>query len=654
MEYRELDQTEYDRRLRMVIVGAEGMHARAQNVGDGMATIGWGYTFNRDNNVAIWRASGVELTQQQWQTLAAIDGAGTNAERTRLGLTFGRALNETEADSLLRASMTQYEGPANRLNMPLSDERVAIVSLTYNRGAGALNGITNNNVPEHPIMDAIRDRDRAEAWFQLRYNCWGSDPVDRQFPDERSNEPGLRKRRFGEAHVFGLYDDPQNVTSEEARSVYRMFQLHRDEIDRVERTFGVTVDGEVARPNRIAHANRDYAGLVDEYGRVQTIADALAPARAVLLRDLRQEYPDLADRLTEANFNAGRIHLDPGRGLRDGDEVDRAQPGQSRTQGAVRREQRNTTTEDVDPDHNGTLDSRRMTAGRNPREVDSNDLLIGEGGNDTLRAHRGDDILIGGAGRDRMEGGVGRDTYVVGNGDIVMDNDGHGELRWNGRALTGGTRVEGDPANTWRSADGEHTYTLDGRTLTVANRQGERMQVENYVRGDLGLRLDDAPARGNADPAAPQAPDTRDQGALGIDRLGPQDRAVYDRMLAAVNQNPGNYSQEQRENIAAAGLAEYKRREGLVQQPQEIGVYGDRLYAAYFPNGRDREPNFHANIRMEDAANTPARESLQQVEAVNRERAVAQPGMEQQQRQEQEAPVRGGGRGSFELDSAWL
>jgi hypothetical protein len=177
------------------------------------------------------------------------------------------------------------------------------------------------------------------------------------------------------------------------------------------------------------------------------------------------------------------------------------------------------------------------------------------------------------------------------------------------------------------------------------------MQVENYVRGDLGLRLEDAPARGNADPTrpdparpdpAPQAPDTRDQGALGIDRLGPQDRAVYDRMLAAVNQNPGNYSQEQRENIAAAGLAEYKRREGLVQQPQEIGVYGDRLYAAYFPNGRDREPNFHANIRMEDAANTPARESLQQVEAVNRERAVAQPVQEQQQRQEQEAPVRGG------------
>ncbi|NJL42474.1 MAG: hypothetical protein HC935_01875, partial [Pseudanabaena sp. SU_2_4] len=68
----------------------------------------------------------------------------------------------------------------------------------------------------------------------------------------------------------------------------------------------------------------------------------------------------------------------------------------------MRADQRNNTTQDVDPDHAATIDSRRTTRGNNPREIDSNDLLIGEGGNDTLRAHRGDDILIGGAGRDRM------------------------------------------------------------------------------------------------------------------------------------------------------------------------------------------------------------------------------------------------------------
>lgn len=630
MQYRELDQAEYDRRLRMVVVGAEGLHGHAQNVGDGMATIGWGYTFNRNNNVAIWRQAGVDLDQQDWQTLAAIDAAGSNAERTRLGLTFGRVLDEADADRLLRASMSGYEGPANRLNMPLSDERVAMVSLAYNRGPGALNGITNANVPEHPLLDAVRNADRAEAWFQLRYNCWGSDPLNAQFPHQNSNEGGLRKRRFGEAQVLGLYDDPYNVTADEARSVYRMFQLHRDEIERVERSFGTTVEGQVATRNRIAEANRDYPGLIEQYGRVPTIADALAPARARLLHDLREAHPDLAAQLTADNFNAGRIHLDPGRELRDGAEVDREHIGQNRTQTAVRREQRNATTEDVDPDHDSTIDSRRMTRDNNPREIDSNDLLIGEGGNDTLRAHRGDDILIGGAGRDRMEGGIGRDTYVVGNGDIVMDNDGRGELRWNGRALEAGTRGSNDPENTYRSADGNDTYVINGSTLTVTNQRGESLQVENYARGDLGLRLQEPPAR------------TRDNAGgereVGVDRLNAQDRAVYDRMLGVLNQNPGRYSQEQRENIAAAGLAEYKRREGVVQQAQDIGVYGDRLFAAYFPNGRDREPNFHANVRLDDVANVPAQESLRQAEALARERAVAVPERHQGQEQDQRAP----------------
>lgn len=610
MDYRELTEQQYNVRLRTAIVGSEGLHAQVQDVGDGRATIGWGYTFNRGNNVELWRASGIALNQDQWRQLAAIDGAPAG-DRTRLGLAFNRTLTEGESDQLLRASMREYEGPAANLNMPMSDERVALVSLTYNRGVASIAGNAARNVPEHPIMDAIRDGDRAEAWFQMRYNCWGS---------RDDMEGGLRKRRYTEAQAFGLYDDPGNVTVDEARSVYRTFQLHRDEIDRVERNFGVTVDGERAATNRIAQANRDYPDMVAQYGQVQTIADALGPARTVLLRELRQEHPDLAGRLTDANFNAGRIHLDPGRDLREGDNL--------------RREQRHSTAEDVDPNHVATIDSRRMTRGNNPREIDSNDLLIGEGGNDILRAHRGDDILIGGAGLDRMEGGIGRDTYVVGNGDIVMDNDGRGELRWNGRALGGGTRGPNDPENTYRSADGSETYVLNGNTLTVTNRQGESLQIENYARGDLGLRLQDPPARTRQD--APR--DERSDLDAGVDRLNAQDRAVYDRMLGAINQNPGRYSQEQRENIAAAGLAEFKRREGVVQQAQDIGVYGDRLFAAYFPNGRDREPNFHANVRLDDAANAPARESLQQAEALSRERAAALPERQLGQEQDQRAP----------------
>jgi hypothetical protein len=42
MRYNELTQEEYTAALKVVIIGAEGLHDRAQDVGDGMATIGYG------------------------------------------------------------------------------------------------------------------------------------------------------------------------------------------------------------------------------------------------------------------------------------------------------------------------------------------------------------------------------------------------------------------------------------------------------------------------------------------------------------------------------------------------------------------------------------------------------------------------------------
>jgi GH24 family phage-related lysozyme (muramidase) len=289
MEFRLLAQDEYDRKLREVIVGTEGHHAGVQDVGDGLATIGWGYTLNNHENMPIWRRAGIELTPEQTAVLEHVDRA-PEGRKTAIGLTFDKVLTETESDRLLRASIQAYEAPAVEAGMPLSDERVAVVSVTYNRGPGVMRS--------HEVMGAIRDGDRAEAWYQLRYNCWGS---------KVSAENGLRKRRFAEAEIFGLYDDPEAVSVEEAAAVYAMYREHHAEIDRVERRFGVTVNGVEARPNRIAHANRDYPDIVAIYGEVQTIADSLEPARSRLLGHLRERYPTLAGELTEERFNAGLI-----------------------------------------------------------------------------------------------------------------------------------------------------------------------------------------------------------------------------------------------------------------------------------------------------------------------------------------------------------
>lgn len=573
MEYRELTEQEYNDRLRIVVAGAEGLHARSQDVGDGMATIGYGYTFNRGNNADIWRQSGIQLTAQETAALEAIDTApATN--RTRLGLNFQRELTATESEQLLRASMREYEGPANSLNMPLSEERVAMVSLTYNRGAGALLGSPARGIPEHPIMDAIREGNRAEAWFQMRYNCWGS--ADAQF------EGGLRKRRFAEAQVFGLYDDPSNVSSEEAIGVAQMHALHRDEIDRVERAFGVSIDGDQARRNRIAEANRDYPALVQKYGSIQNITESLDPARLTLLRQMREENPALANRLTPENFTADRIHLDPNRDLRDTANVDqdlaamRSQrnPPQAAAINAISREQRNSTTEDVNVNHAATIDSRRTSRGPNPQEIASSDLLIGQGGNDTLRSHGGDDILIGGKGRDRMEGGEGHDTYVIGAGDTVLDSDGVGEVQWGGQQLTGGKRTEADTSRTYRSEDGRFIYAVEGNNLSVtdalATEQApqDRVVIENFQNGQLGITLSGPGGSGGTRPwteeQQPKEPER--QGSRQSER-GPFNDPYLDRTYAALQAGDS----DQLDRIA---LEFTQSPEGL-----RMAQLGDQLFA---------------------------------------------------------------------------
>ena len=465
IDYHERTEEEYRRRASVMIQNFEGYRAAPYDAEDGKATIGFGYTFNRNNNLELWDRAGVQLSQAERQQLIAIDRA-LDGHKTALGLAFDVRITREEARSLLEnASLSTHERPATNLEMPFSDERAVVVSLTYNRGPGRM------ATHMQGFNDAVTDGDRAEAWYQLRYNSRGTNAD----PDVQL---GLRARRNMEAQIFGLYNDPLNVSPEEARSVYRMFQLHRDDILENEHSWGVDLVGNPARSNAVAQANNNYPDLVQEYGQVQTLAAVLEPARNRFLEDLRAENPDLADRLQSEDFATTAIHVDPGRELR--------------TDQRLRQDQRNNTQQDVDENHAATLDSRRMQGNV---EIAGNDLLIGDGGNDTLRSHRGDDILIGGQGRDRMEGGEGRDTYVVDAGDSVMDGDGMGEVRWGGRALTGGTRAASDPVDTYRSEDGHFIYALDNTTLSVTDTWASvpalpnPVVVENFQNGQLGITL---------------------------------------------------------------------------------------------------------------------------------------------------------------------
>lgn len=568
MRYNELTQEEYTAALKVVIIGAEGLHARAQDVGDGMATIGYGYTFNRGNNAAIWRDSAIDLTEGEWRALQAIDAA-PNDSRTRLGLAFPRQLNALEADQLLLASVREYEQPTEDLNMPLSRERVAMVSLAYNRGVGA--------VSRSPVVDAISDGDRAEAWFQMRYNCWGT------FAE---GEAGLRKRRLAEAEVFGLYDDPAAVTYDESKLVYQMYQLHRSEIDRVERRWGVTVDGEPGTRNLVALANRDYPALTAQYGSIPEISHALEPARVALLANLREEYPHLAETFTVENFQVGAIHLDAGRDLRQGANLSA--------------ERRNSTLQETDPNRETLIDAQKT---RNGVEIASNDLLMGMGGADTLIGRAGNDVLIGGAGADQLQGGAGQDTYLVDDGDVVQDSDRQGRLFWGQQALSGGIQRTGDPADTFRSEDGRFTYTMDNADLVIANSTGGQVTVRDFQSGDLGITLQQMEQRiGQSNEQDP----LHTQAEMAVRRLHSATGREYDGQSACMA-------------ASAACLAKANGLSGIdhILLSEERGAVrkGENLFVV---QGEPGDPaQRRAMMKTQDAIDTPVEQSVAQLQALN-------------------------------------
>ncbi|PKV11776.1 hemolysin [Xanthomonas prunicola] len=599
INYRELTQEQYNALTGDLVKLTESLHARPQDVGDGRATIGYGYTFNRSNNAAIWAESGIDLSDAQRSQLAAIDAAAPG-DRTRLGLQFDRTLNAAEGDRLLAASMPEYERPINALNMPMSQERAALVSLVYNRGAGSY------NANMQAFRDAVVAGDRSEAWFEMRYNAWGSNAAA---------EAGLRKRRVLESELFGLYNDPNNVTSDEALSTYQMYQQHRERINRDEARWGVDIDGNPGQRNLIAEANRDYAALLEGRGNVQTLAQSLDPARLRLLSDLREQHPEIADRLSNEAFNAGSIHVDAGR---------------------------DSTRVAVDADHASTIDATRR---RNGAEVSNNDLLLGGGGNDTLIGGQGNDVLIGGPGHDMLRGGAGNDTYVVDDGDVVQDADRSGQLFWDGQRLTGGTRQADDPEGVFRSADGQTTYRIQGADLLIGNERGQSVTVQNFQSGSLGIEL--SQARVQHERGASQT----EQGAVQISESGRYQLAslsqdpLHREAEEAVRRLEQGLGREYDDNSArlAASSAYLAKEDGLsridhvvLSENTKSVRQGENVFVV---EGALNDPAHKmAHMKTSDAIAQPVEQSLAQLQALGETQRQQQSQQQEQQREQLIAP----------------
>jgi Ca2+-binding RTX toxin-like protein len=494
--------------LRSLLQTAEGLIPQPRNVGDDTITYGYSYTFLRRDQNNVWSVYrpleqdlnliGITLTDAELRELGRIrddlNASRIDSARTRIAAftaNWGRPdLTDPNANTLFNTDV-------NRIRLGIRDqfrrhlrsnaagdalyntifgsgsfrEAVALVSLAYN--APALIG------PK--LTKALSAGERGTAWFEIRY---GSNKDSLTAPNDFSN--GWAKRRFAEAQVFGLYDNPGSVTADEAKSVYRMLQTNRKQIFDYERIYGVSVDGQDgSRGNWIEQAIADFGGAASimEQGTVNTLQEAFEPAKRALLGDLRNLNPELATYLQDGAFEAASIYLNPNK---------------PNAQGSVA---------------GATLDAGAFETFYGSRGNSSNDLLVGADQRDKLVAGRGSDVLIGGAGNDWLEGGPGADVLIGGTGqdayafnpgespaeDKIIDEDRRGFFIFkdaSGRATpVSGVYVQ-DPSDPtrWYEPGTPQVVITHQSPWTITLPDGSTINLgEDFEEGNFGIQLLDAP-----------------------------------------------------------------------------------------------------------------------------------------------------------------
>ena len=319
--------------------------------------------------------------------------------------------NNDEVTSTFYLIDQQFEKQINRTlsDVPEGRERVALLSLAYN-------GLLTTTVSPTLIKDITTDNNRADAWYQIRYNSNGGD----------SKGVGIAKRRFYESSLFGLSADLNAPTQQEAQQAYKMLNAHRTDIFEYEKLWGELPSGAHALNEDGSHRTalqalaQDYAGLLNDANlsasRNATLDNQLDPIKNVLLNNLRTQLSASEKAFLPANASVKATALYV-----------------------------------ADGDSGATLDAGAFW--QYFKDGTSNDVLVGAAGMDNLKGGRGDDVLIGLAGddtldggddRDTMIGGNGFDTYIAGDGDTILDIDGKGKVTLDGLALKGGNKLTGD------------------------------------------------------------------------------------------------------------------------------------------------------------------------------------------------------------------
>lgn len=184
-----------------------------------------------------------------------------------------RLRDREAANQLLSTLLQQWDTALSTAlggaNLPQSRERAALVSLLYNL-CGPTSVAISAAIPttlawlQMGANDPRAIDQRAEIWYEIRYNSNSA-------TQEAAIRPGIAKRRYFESELFGLTNDPANVTEDEAKAIFRMYTRHYDAIQSYDAQFGALV----------ANARSDYQTVIND--RLQSFRpafDVLAPKYA--------------------------------------------------------------------------------------------------------------------------------------------------------------------------------------------------------------------------------------------------------------------------------------------------------------------------------------------------------------------------------------
>jgi len=321
-------------------------------------------------------------------------------------------------------------------DIPQSRERAVLESLAFNNPA-----IIRQSVS---LRKAIIEGNRAEAWYEIRYNTnGGSNPSG-----------GIANRRFKESELFGLYDEGMStpiIFRDEALQIYQMYQNHRESILGYEIEYG---DGSTGK-NR-----RNDAGAT-------SLENSVKPA-----------YDLLIDEFVTIPLEGLDLGIDF-RDIQVADDTGETLEGTKR-------------------------DNFKLGAGQDTNDLliggIGNDVILGNGGKDVLHGGDGTDWIEGGSGNDFIFGGDddntdllfgdGGDDFIKGGGGADWIEGGANDDQLFGE--TGNDEIYGDAGNDIIEGglDSDYIYGGAGDDILYGNTADDidgRAIDNDYLDGGAGL-----------------------------------------------------------------------------------------------------------------------------------------------------------------------